>query len=101
MPADGEKVRLRAASNLKGGGVCEDATDIAHPSVCEAGLRALAAFPGMPYAGVDFVTTDVTADQTPESYRILEVNPVPTVAIHMNPWRGTPRNVGGWLVSLL
>ena len=63
VPLEGEKVYLRGSSNVKLGGVCEDCTDKAHPSAIKIAQRVLAALPGLPFAGVDFMTADKKRDQ--------------------------------------
>ncbi len=101
IPAKDEVVYLRANSNLKGGGTCEDVTDKVHPSVIEIAKRVLASFPGLPYAGLDFISTNITAPQDPECYRLIEVNVEPAIGIHMNPWRGNSINVAAWIVDMI
>ena len=101
VPAAGEKVYLRGNSNLKTGGVCTDYTDRVHASAVEIAKRALAAFPGMPYAGLDFISQDITAPQTPERCSIIEVNPLPAIGPHCAPARGAPQPVAAWLANLI
>jgi cyanophycin synthetase len=101
VPRLGEKVYLRGSSNVKKGGVPTDVTDLLHPSVREICGRALAAIPGLPYAGIDFMCADVRKAQEGNSYRILEINSVPGIGIHMAPGRGRPRNVAGMIVDMI
>lgn len=101
VPAPGEKVQVRPNSNIGTGGVSEDYTDKAHPSVLEIAARALAAFPGMPYAGLDLMTNDITISQTSESYRIIEVNSLPGIGMHLAPGRGAPRDVARMLADMV
>lgn len=101
IPKKDEKVYLRSSSNVAKGATCEDATDIAHPSVIEIAKKALKAFEGLPYAGIDFLTTDITKEQTRDTYGILEVNPNPGFSLHMKPGKGLPRNVAGFVADLV
>ena len=101
VPAKGEKVYLRGNSNVKSGGMCEDVTDSVHASVIEIAARVLSAFPCMPYAGIDFMTRDISAAQTAADYRIIEVNSLPGIGIHMAPGKGKARNVAGWLADMI
>ena len=101
VPAAGEKIYVRGSSNVKMGGVPEDYTDRTHPSAIAIAQKALAAIPGLPYAGVDFMSTDITSLQTPETYCILELNSVPGIGMHMAPGRGKPRNVASMIVDLV
>jgi len=101
VPSDGEKVYLRHASNLVQGGFSRDCTDEAHPSVIALARRALACFPGLPLAGVDFMTTDISADQSRLRAAIIEVNTNPGFSMHMLPGAGTPRNVAAYAADVL
>lgn len=101
VPRLGEKVYLRGSSNVKKGGIPTDVTDIIHPSVREICARALAAIPGLPYAGIDFMCGDIRKMQEGNSYRVLEINSVPGIGIHMAPGRGRPRNVAGMIVDMI
>lgn len=101
VPDSGEKVYLRNSSNVKMGGFAEDVTDIVHPSAIEIAQRALAAVPGLPYAGVDFMCEDISRPQTDVSYRVLEINSLPGIGMHINPGRGRSRNVAGMLVDMI
>ena len=101
VPRLGEKVYLRGSSNVKKGGIPTDVTDYLHHSVREICGRALAAIPGLPYAGIDFMCGDIRKMQEGSSYRILEINSVPGIGIHMAPGRGRPRNVAGMIVDMI
>ena len=47
------------------------------------------------------MTTDIGAPQTGESYRIIEVNSLPGIGMHIAPGQGRPRNVAGYLADLI
>ena len=98
IPAAGEKTRLRRISNVAKGGVSEDVTGRVHPTFIDACRRALAAFPGMPYAGIDVITADIA---TPGPYAILEVNSVPGVHMHMSPGKGASQDVARIIADLI
>lgn len=101
VPAAGEKIYLRGNSNLKTGAMAEDVTDIAHPSAIDIALRALHAIPGLPYAGIDFMCRDISSPQTRDSYRVIEVNSLPGIGMHINPGRGKSRNVAAMIVDMM
>ncbi|MCB0328042.1 MAG: hypothetical protein KDD70_00220 [Bdellovibrionales bacterium] len=101
VPAEDAKVYLRSSSNIKMGGVATDVTDDVHPSVLDIARRALAAVPGLPYAGIDFMTEDISAEQSERSYRVLEINSLPGIGMHINPAHGSSRDVAGMLVDLI
>ena len=95
VPASGETVVLRSASNLVAGGDSIDFTEAAHPGFIDILIRAVRAIPGMPYAGVDLITPDITAPPTTTNHIVSEIeySPCPTVA-HF-PLIGTPRDMAG------
>lgn len=101
VPKLGEKVYLRGSSNVKKGGVPTDVTDLVHPSVREIASAALASIPGLPYAGIDFMCADIRKEQGGATYRVLEINSVPGIGIHMAPGRGRPRNVAAMIVDMI
>lgn len=101
IPSEGEKVYLRHNSNVAMGATCEDYTDQVHPSVIDLSKRALDVFHGLPYAGMDFLSTDVSVEQTPETYSIIEVNSVPGIHMHMRPGTGEARNVAKYIVDMM
>jgi D-alanine-D-alanine ligase-like ATP-grasp enzyme len=100
IPAAGEVVQLRGNSNLCTGATGTDWTDRVHPSVIELGMQAIAAFPGLALAGLDFMSTDIGAPQSPATYRVLEINPLPGIGMHMAPSSGASREVARCLAEL-
>jgi len=101
IPKKGKKVYLRSSSNIMMGGVCTDVTEDVHPSVLKIAKRALSSIPNLPYAGIDFMCNDISKEQTPESYRVLELNSVPGIGMHINPAIGKSRNVPGMIIDLI
>jgi D-alanine-D-alanine ligase-like ATP-grasp enzyme len=101
VPELGLRIFLRSNSNISTGGDSIDVTDIAHPSVKELAIRSVVAIPGLSFAGVDFMTKDITKEQTPETYCIIELNKSPGFDIHEFPFEGEPRPVGKAILALL
>jgi cyanophycin synthetase len=101
IPKINEKVYLRHNSNVAMGGICEDYTENVHPSVIDISKKALETFHGLPYAGIDFMSKDITKKQTKNMYRILEVNSVPGVHMHMQPGMGKSINVAKYIVDMM
>ncbi|MBI4818874.1 MAG: hypothetical protein HY791_21565 [Deltaproteobacteria bacterium] len=100
VPEVGQRVRIRGNSNLSSGATGEDVTDRAHRSVLEIALAALDAL-GLPLGGVDFLCKDITQPQSADSYRILEVNPLPGIGMHLAPSTGRPRAAARAVVEVL
>ena len=101
VPNKNEKVYLRPNSNVAMGGLCEDYTDRTHPSVIDVGMRVLDAFQGLPYVGIDYMTNNISEEQTKDSYRIIEINTIPGVHMHFRPAIGKPQNIAKYMVDLM
>ncbi len=91
IPVAGQKVFLRSVSNVMQGGDSIDMTDRVHPSVKEIAVQAVRAIPGLHFAGVDFMSQDITQPQTPDTYIIVEINSSPGLCIHEFPYEGQKR----------
>ena len=101
IPEENEKVRLRYNSNVATGGVSIDYTDLVHPSVINNCQKVFQAFPGLPYAGIDYMSKDITKEQKDSDYRIIEVNTNPGANMHMLPGYGQPRNISEAIVDMI
>ena len=98
VPAKGERVVLRGASNLSAGGDSIDVTDATHPSFLEIATRALAAIPGMRYGGVDILARDITQPAAADNHIVGEVefSPAP---LSQFPLEGQPRDMAGAVMA--
>jgi D-alanine-D-alanine ligase-like ATP-grasp enzyme len=94
VPASGETVVLRSASNLSAGGDSIDFTEEAHPGFIDIAIRAVRAIPAVEYAGVDLITPDITAPPTAANHIVSEVEHSPAILAHF-PLIGTPRDMAG------
>jgi len=101
IPAEGERVFLRENSNISTGGESVDYTDKIDPSVKKIALKVINAIPGLPYAGIDFMTKDITKKQKADDYIIVEVNSSPGIDLHHFPYKGKKRNVASQLLNLV
>lgn len=101
IPNENEKVYLRHNSNVAKGGACIDYTDKIHKSVLENCKKILETFSGLSYVGIDYMSKDITSNQTPDMYNIVEVNTVPGIHMHMRPSEGKPRNVAKYMVDMI
>lgn len=101
IPDENEKIRLRYNSNVATGGVSIDYTDMAHPSVITNCLKVFGSFPGLPYAGIDYMSKDITKEQRDSDYRIIEVNTNPGANMHMLPGYGEARNISEPIADMI
>lgn len=98
---EGRQLFLRDNSNISTGGESIDCTDKIHSSVAKIAVEAINAIPGLLYAGIDFMTTDITREHTGNDYIIIEINSSPGIDMHHFPYEGKPRNVASDLIDLV
>lgn len=101
IPFKGEVVYLRDNSNISTGGESIDFTDIAHPDVKANAIKAVQSIPGLLYAGVDYMTNDISCPQDKDNYIIVEINSSPGFDLHHFPYEGRPRNVTKDIIDLI
>lgn len=101
VPQKNEVITLRKVSNISQGGDAIDVTDSIHKSVEKVALRAMRAIPGLSFAGIDFMTQDITLAQTADSYVIIEINETPGFDIHDYPYEGKNRHAAREFLYLL
>ena len=101
VPAEGEVVPLRHNSNVSYGGYCEDVTDEIHPSYICLAKEMLSHFPGLGYAGIDLLITDINLTANTDNYAFLEINSRPGYSLHTSPGKGKSRPVVAWLIDML
>jgi cyanophycin synthetase len=101
IPKKDEKVVLREVSNIMAGGDAFDVTDDIHPSVADIAVKIALAIPGMTLLGVDFMTTDIHADQASTPHMIVEVNSAPEFDMHDIPMNGQKRDVAKTMLLMM
>lgn len=101
IPRKGTKIYLRAVSNLAKGGRSIDMTDKIHPSYIEIAKNVLSIFKGIPYLGIDLLSTDISSVANNNSYKIIEINCNPSFSMHTFPAVGKPRNVALFVADLI
>ncbi|MEP7166861.1 MAG: hypothetical protein ABI758_02705 [Candidatus Woesebacteria bacterium] len=101
VPTKDETIHLRRVSNVMAGGETVDRTDEIHPSVAKIAMQTIQAIPGLSWAGIDFMTTDLFSEQNENSYRIIEVNAAPEFDMHELPMQGKARPVSFEFLKLM
>jgi len=101
VPDNDKRIYLRRVSNISQGGDAIDFTDKVHPSVKEIALKAINAVPGLSFAGIDFLSKDITKKQTKNSYVIIEINDTPGFDIHDFPYEGKNRHTAREFLFLM
>ena len=77
VPPPGERIQVRRTANLHTGGTIEDVTDLLHPEIADAAVRAAGAL-DIPVTGIDFLVPDVTGPD----FVFIEANERPGLANH-------------------
>lgn len=93
VPATGQQVVL----NYNGDCVV-DVTDEIHPEIAEQCVLA-AQTVGLNIAGIDLIVPDISKPMNAQKGAIIEVNASPSLVMHVQPLRGTPRPVGAAIIS--
>lgn len=101
IPSKNEQVFLRKVSNLSQGGDSFGFTDKAHQSVKDISLKAINAIPELTFAGIDFMTKDISKKQNPDDYIIVEVNGSPGFDMHDYPYQGKNRHATREFLNLI
>jgi len=100
VPAEGERVFLRATANLSTGGTSVDRTDEMHPDNVTA-CEMAAGIVGLDIAGIDVLSEDISVPFRENGAVIIEVNAAPGLRMHSHPSEGMPRNVGAPIIDML
>ncbi len=80
VPAPEQRVRLRTNANLSTGGTCVDVTQQVHPSL-KTMAEHLAASIGLPTAGLDYVTSDISQSPWHSGGAFIEANSIPGIDV--------------------
>lgn len=98
IPAAGDRVYLKRASNIKNGGDAIDATNDLTPEQIALVERAAKVLPNAPLIGMDVLMGVNPGDPVA---RILEMNGGPMISMHHFPWEGEPRNVASAILDAM
>jgi len=101
IPEKDEIVYLRPNSNISTGGDSYDVTSLVNPKVKKLAVKIIRSIPGLAYAGIDYLTKDITAEPTKRNYIIIEVNDSPMISMHHVPYIGKQRNVAGEIIDMI
>jgi D-alanine-D-alanine ligase-like ATP-grasp enzyme len=82
-----------SSHDIAHGGDTVDVTDTVHESVKTNVLKIMKSIPGLSLGGIDYMTKNITIEQTNENYRIIEVNASPSLDWNQYPLQGPIRNI--------
>ena len=100
VPEKGQEVQLKSTANLSTGGTATDVTDEVHPAITFMAER-VAMLVGLDVMGIDVVAPHLRAPLEETGGGIVEVNAGPGLRMHIEPTKGTPRDVGDPIVDAL
>lgn len=83
----------RGPLDISLGGDTVDVTDNIHPSVSNIVTTIMDTMPGLALTGIDYITEDITAQQTADNYRIIEINASPSLDWNEFPLEGPRRRI--------
>ncbi len=86
-------LRPHSAFDISHGGDTIDMTDQVHSSVNQIALKVINAIPGLSFMGLDYMSKDITVEQTSDMYKVIEVNSAPSLDWNTNPVVGKYRNI--------
>ncbi|MDV4149505.1 cyanophycin synthetase [Clostridium sp. AL.422] len=96
---EGEKIYLRKNANLSTGGEAIDCTD----DICRENINLcmrVARVLNLDICGIDICAEDISKPLKNNGV-IIEVNAAPGLRMHINPSKGTPRNIGKEIINML
>jgi cyanophycin synthetase len=100
VPANREKVYLKATANLSQGGTATDVTDEVSPDIRFMAERA-ARIIGLDCVGIDVLAKDISLPLEASGLKVVEMNAAPGFRMHLEPTKGQPRNVAKPVVDML
>lgn len=100
VPEAGRPIRLNSVSNVSAGGSARDVTDRLHPDNARIACMA-AELAGLDFAGIDLVAPEIGQSILETGGGIIEINSHPGVIDHLQPFAGTPRDVGMATLAML
>lgn len=100
IPNADEIVYLKSTANLSTGGTAEDMTDEIHPENKFMAER-IAKIIGLDVCGIDVMAANISQPLRENNGVILEVNAAPGFRMHLEPSKGTARNVAKNVIDML
>lgn len=100
VPGKQQVIYLKSTANLSQGGTATDVTDEVGPDIRFMAERP-ARIIGLDCVGVDVLAKDISLPLESSGLKVVEVNAAPGFRMHLEPTKGTPRNVAKPVVDML
>lgn len=95
----GTEIFFTFGSNTHQGGEPAQVMDEVHPTILAACEQAARAIPGLGFAGIDFIISDISLPLSEQRAGICEINSVPAADSHEYPLYGRPIPVARYLLE--
>lgn len=101
--ANKKRVFLRPHSplDISLGGDTIDITEKIHPSVKKIVREIMASIPGLALTGIDYMSKDIGKEQTPDNYKIIEINASPSLDWNEFPIEGPRRQIAKEFLKIM
>ncbi len=97
---EGEKVYIKSTANISAGGSAQDVTDTVHP-LNRLMAERISRIVGLNVMGIDIIADSLEKPLEEGVCGVLEVNAAPGFRMHLNPTKGTHRNIAAYIVDML
>lgn len=103
IAANKKRVLLRAHSplDISLGGDTIDITEKIHPSVTKIVHTIMTSIPGLGLTGIDYMSQDIYSEQTPDNYKIIEINASPSLDWNEFPIEGPRRKIAKEFLKIM
>jgi len=98
--ADGEKIYIKSTANLSAGGTALDVTENVHP-LNQLMAERISQIVGLNVIGIDIIADSLEKPLQKDFSGVVEVNAAPGFRMHLNPTKGTSRNIASHVVDML
>jgi cyanophycin synthetase len=100
VPEEGVKILLNNIPTIENGALTSDVTGIVHPHNRNIAER-VAEITGLRVAGINLVCADISKPIEDTNGAVTGVDMAPDMRMHINPWKGSKRDVASPFVNML
>ncbi|MDP3387076.1 MAG: cyanophycin synthetase [Eubacteriales bacterium] len=98
--AEGIKRYVKSTANLSSGGTALDVTENVHP-LNQLMAERISQIIGLNVIGIDIIADSLEKPLSSDSSGVVEVNAAPGFRMHLNPTKGTRRNIASHIINML
>lgn len=97
---DGQKIYIKATANISSGGTALDVTENVHP-LNQRMAERISQIVDLNVVGIDIIAESLEQPIDWDNAGVVEVNAAPGFRMHLNPTKGTSRNIASHVVDML